>query len=166
VTPDAVAGKAARILHVAVQPLSVREPDDFATAFSAMTAECPDAIFLVADALTTLNRKRVLEFAATCRIPAMYEFASSVQSGGRMSYGPGADDSFKVAARYLDLDQMRTPGNRDHPLLGRNKDSLELPLDLDSEETCRVPQSGVAQKQLGSEKALGSPVDKRWFCPP
>jgi ABC transporter substrate binding protein len=50
--------KAAQRLHVSVQPLGVREPDDFDTAFSAMTQNRPDALFLVTDALTLLNRKR------------------------------------------------------------------------------------------------------------
>ena len=69
-------------LHVAVQPLGVREPDDFETAFSAMTANRPDALFLVTDALTMLNRKRVIEFALAHRIPAMYEAAASCGTAG------------------------------------------------------------------------------------
>jgi putative ABC transport system substrate-binding protein len=39
-------------------------------AFSAMTAQRPDALFLVTDALTALNRKRVIDFALLHRIPA------------------------------------------------------------------------------------------------
>jgi putative ABC transport system substrate-binding protein len=93
---------AARILHVTVQPLGVREPEDFEAAFSAMTRERPDALFLVTDALTTLNRKRVFDFAATHRIPAMYEFGSLVKEGGLMSYGPDPPDSFRRAAAYVD----------------------------------------------------------------
>src|SRR6185436_16042040 len=80
--------KAARILHVEVQALGVREPDDFAIAFSSMTRRRPDAMFLVADALTNLNRQRVIEFAAAQRIPAMYEFGFIVRDGGLISYGP------------------------------------------------------------------------------
>jgi putative tryptophan/tyrosine transport system substrate-binding protein len=93
---------AAQILHVTVQPLGVREPNDFETAFAAMTRERPDALFLVADALTSLNRKRVMEFAELHRIPAMYEFGFIVQGGGLMSYGPNLDDSFRAVARFLD----------------------------------------------------------------
>ena len=93
---------AARALAVAVQPLGVREPDDFDAAFSAMSRRRPDALFLVTDALTTLNRKRVIEFAATHRIPAMYEYSSLVQDGGLMSYGPSQDDNFRRAAYYVD----------------------------------------------------------------
>lgn len=93
---------AARVLHVTVQPLGVREPNDFAMAFDAMTRERPDALFLVADALTVLNRKRVIDFADMHRIPAMYEFGFYVQGGGLMSYGPSTDDGFRVVARFLD----------------------------------------------------------------
>lgn len=94
--------RAAHALGVAVQALGVRAPDDFGAAFSAMIRERPDALFLVADSLTTLNRKRVIEFAATQRIPAMYEFSVLVQDGGLMSYGPSIDDSFRRAAYYVD----------------------------------------------------------------
>jgi putative ABC transport system substrate-binding protein len=74
--------KAARTLGVEVQALGVREPSDFATAFSAMTSRRPDAMFLVADGLTTMNRERFVEFAATQRIPAMYEWNFIVREGG------------------------------------------------------------------------------------
>ena len=94
--------KAARDLKVTVQPLGVREPDDFDTAFSAMTQQRPDALFLVTDALTLLNRKRVIEFAQTHRIPAMYEFAGLVKDGGLMSYGADFEENYRRAATYVD----------------------------------------------------------------
>ena len=94
--------KAARTLHVTVQPLGVREPDDFDMAFSAMTANRPDALIMVTDALTLLNRKRVIDFALVHRIPAMYEASLLVQDGGLMSYGANQDDNFRRAASYVD----------------------------------------------------------------
>ena len=94
--------KAAQVLHVTVQPLGVREPNDFDTAFSAMALNRPDALFLVTDALTILNRKRVIEFAEKHRIPAMYETGAIVHEGGLMSYGANNDDNFRRAAMYVD----------------------------------------------------------------
>ena len=41
--------------------------------FAAMDRERPDGGFMVVDALTGLNRKRVIEFAGSHRIPFMYE---------------------------------------------------------------------------------------------
>jgi putative ABC transport system substrate-binding protein len=94
--------RAANLLRVTVQALGVREPDDFDGAFAAMLRVRPDALFLVTDALTSLNRRRIFEFTAAHRIPAMYEFEFLVQTGGLMSYGPKLDDSFRRAAFYVD----------------------------------------------------------------
>jgi putative tryptophan/tyrosine transport system substrate-binding protein len=94
--------RAARVLHVTVQPLGVREPEDIDEALSTMSREHPDALFLVSDALTNINRKRILDFAATHHIPAMYEFSFYVRDGGLMSYGPTMDDMFQRAAIYVD----------------------------------------------------------------
>lgn len=94
--------KAARILKVEVHPLGVRSSEEFPRAFSEMTQRRPDAIFVVADGLTTTNRKQFIEFAATQRIPAMYETSLYTRDGGLISYGPSPEESFIRAAAYLD----------------------------------------------------------------
>jgi putative tryptophan/tyrosine transport system substrate-binding protein len=94
--------KAAGKLQVSVQPLGVREPDDFDTAFVAMTKDRPDAIIMVTDALTILNRKKVVEFATAHGIPAMYEFGSIVREGGFISYGPDLEEMLRASAYYVD----------------------------------------------------------------
>ena len=82
------AANAARELNVDVQTLGVREPNDFDEAFAEMTKVRPDAMLMVSDALTVLNRKRIMNFAAANRLPAIYEFSALVRDGGLMSYGP------------------------------------------------------------------------------
>ena len=94
---DASAG-AAQSLGIAVQALGVREPDDFNGVFEAMDRDRPDAIFMVADVLTTLNRKRVFDYAGAHHIPAMYEYDPSVHDGGLMSYGTDLSESMERAA--------------------------------------------------------------------
>jgi putative ABC transport system substrate-binding protein len=79
---------AARVLGISVQTLGVREPDDFDHAFAEMARERPDAILMVSDALTILNRKRVVEFANAQRLPTIFETDAPVRDGGLMSYGP------------------------------------------------------------------------------
>jgi putative tryptophan/tyrosine transport system substrate-binding protein len=96
------AAEAAKAMGVTVQPLGVREPNDFEHAFAAMSSETPDAILMVSDALTALNRKRVFEFAAAHGLPAIYEYDSYVRDGGLMSYGPDFDESFARAAALVD----------------------------------------------------------------
>jgi len=92
----------AKALGVSVQPLGVREPNEFDQAFAAMNDDMPDAILMVADSLTILNRKRVFEFAAMHRLPAIYEFDFLVRDGGLMSYGPDLDESFDRVAALVD----------------------------------------------------------------
>ena len=68
---------AARVLGVKVQTLGVREPNDFEQAFAEMTRQRPDAILMVSDALTLLNRKRVVEFAAAASSFSFPAFAKA-----------------------------------------------------------------------------------------
>ena len=90
--------KAAQDLGVVVQPLGVREPNDFEEAFAAMDRDAPDAILMVTDSLTLLNRKRVFDYALEHRLPAIYEQDFMARDGGLMSYGADAAESFDRAA--------------------------------------------------------------------
>jgi putative ABC transport system substrate-binding protein len=87
---------------IVVEPLGVREPNDFNGAFAAMDRDKPDAILMVADALTGLNRKRVFDYAAARRLPAIYEFDSYARDGGLMSYGADLRESLTRAASMVD----------------------------------------------------------------
>src|SRR5262249_46015948 len=81
---------AARVLGVRVQTLGVREPDDFDLAFATMSRKRPDAILMVSDALTLLNRKRIVDFASANKLPTIFEDKRPVHDGGMMSYGPSS----------------------------------------------------------------------------
>jgi putative tryptophan/tyrosine transport system substrate-binding protein len=98
----AASATAAQALGITVQPLGVREPDDFNDAFAAMNREMPDAILMVSDSLTLLNRKRVIDFAAERRLPAIYEQDFIARDGGLMSYGADQRESFDRAAALVD----------------------------------------------------------------
>jgi putative tryptophan/tyrosine transport system substrate-binding protein len=104
-------------LGIAIVPLGVRAPEDFKVAFGAMTEKPPDAIMMITDVLTSLNRARVIDFAAVHKIPAIYEYDSNVREGGLMAYGPDMDAMFDRAA-----------GLADRILKGANP--AELPLEL------------------------------------
>jgi putative ABC transport system substrate-binding protein len=94
--------RVAQGLGVTVQPLGVRQPDDFNEAFAAMNREPPDAILMVTDSLTLLNRKRVFDFAAERRLPAIYEQDFIVRDGGLMSYGADSRESYNRVAALVD----------------------------------------------------------------
>ena len=96
------AARVAGSVGLAVQSLGVREPDDFESAFTAMTREPPDAILMVSDALTNLNRNRVYTYAAANRLPAIYETKNFARDGGLMSYGPDQSEAAAIAANMMD----------------------------------------------------------------
>jgi putative ABC transport system substrate-binding protein len=93
---------AAQTLGVALQSVSVRSPDDFDAAFAAMTRDRPESLLVLADTVTTANRRRAVEFAARSRIPAIYETRLFVESGGLMSYGVNMREHYRRAAVYVD----------------------------------------------------------------
>lgn len=57
---------------------------------------------MVVDGLTASNRKRVIQFAATHRIPFMYEGEFIVRDGGLLSYGPDLAEIGERQAALLD----------------------------------------------------------------
>jgi len=93
---------AARELGIIIQPLGVSEPDDFIKAFDTMNRERPDAILMVSDSLTLRNRRRVFEYAAERRLPAIYETDSLTRECGLMSYGPDRREIFERSAALVD----------------------------------------------------------------
>ena len=92
----------ARALGISVVPLGVRAPEDFGAAFAAMNRDMPDAILMVSDPLTNLNRGKVFEFAQAHRLPAIYEYEFIARSGGLMSYGPDLGESFDRVGDLVD----------------------------------------------------------------
>jgi putative tryptophan/tyrosine transport system substrate-binding protein len=93
---------AGRALGIEIRSLEVREESDLDGAFLAMTKDRPDAFLTVVDAVTLQHRRRIVDFAATNRLPAMYETKTFVESGGLMSYGPSIAENYRRAATYVD----------------------------------------------------------------
>jgi len=93
---------AARTLGVALQPLDVRNPDDFEAAFAAASRYNAHALVAFDDALTIAHRSRIVALAASNRLPAMYGLRDFPAEGGLMSYGPSFVDLFQRAATFVD----------------------------------------------------------------
>ena len=132
--------RAAQALGMSVEPLGVREPEDFDVALTAMTRTRPDALIMVTDALTNLNRQRVLDYVSARRVPGMYEFGSVVQAGGLISYGSDQDDTFKLAAEYV-AKVLRGAKPGDLPVEQPNRYYLVINLKTARNLGLDVPQS-------------------------
>ena len=93
---------AAKVLDVTLQSHEVREPKDFDQAFKAIQDQRPDALFVISEVLTITHRCRVLDFAATHKLPTIAEFGLFAQDGGLMTYGPKLTETFQRSATYID----------------------------------------------------------------
>jgi putative ABC transport system substrate-binding protein len=93
---------AAQALHVKVQRVEVREPEDFDRAFATIAREHADAFTISGDRFLLTHRKRIVELAAKGRLPAIYPYGEFVQDGGLMAYGPSYPVMFQRAAVYVD----------------------------------------------------------------
>jgi putative ABC transport system substrate-binding protein len=93
---------AALSLRLHLLPIAVQGPGEFEGAFSAMARAQVGALFVADDPMFLTSRTRLLELAATSRLPTMFAHRDFVPAGGLMSYGPSLSDMFRRAATYVD----------------------------------------------------------------
>ncbi len=93
---------AAPSVGTSIRSVEVRDAQEFERVFAAMTRDRPDAVLVLADPLTLVNRKLLVAFAAENRLPAIYGSKDFADAGGLMSYGPSLADMWRRAAVYVD----------------------------------------------------------------
>jgi len=94
--------EAARVLDIQVRSLPVRTPSGLADVLEAVAQERTDALIVEEDPLTYSERSRIIEFAATHRLPAIYGYRDYVVSGGLISYGANLPELLHGVAGYID----------------------------------------------------------------
>ncbi len=93
---------AARALGVALRFVEVRGPDEIESAFAAMAAEGPDALFIFPSPMLFNERRRIVELATRHRLPSMALNREFVDLGALISYGANISDLFRRSATYVD----------------------------------------------------------------
>ena len=131
---------AARALGVRPQFVEARGPADFDRAFSEMTRARAGALTVFANAMFTIERRRLVDLAAKNRLPALYAFREYVDAGGLMAYGPHLADLYRRAATYVDRILKGTqPG--DLPVEQPTKFDLAINLKTAKTLGLTIPQS-------------------------
>jgi len=93
---------AAPALNVTLLSPEIRTVTDLESALSALARDRPDALLIFVDPFTLTHRQRIVDFAASTGLPAVYEDRIFVEAGGLMSYGPSVEDNCRRAAAYVD----------------------------------------------------------------
>jgi putative ABC transport system substrate-binding protein len=89
-------------LAVALDDRGVTDASEIETVFAAMARDRADGFLALMDAVLNSYRKRILEFLAENRIPAIFESSDWVEAGGLVSYGQNRADAIRRAAILMD----------------------------------------------------------------
>ena len=84
-----------------IESVRVRESAELEKALDAAISQQAGAVFFPT-AITTAYQRRIVEFAARKRWPAMYTDRSVVEAGGLMSYSANVFEQLRRAAIYVD----------------------------------------------------------------
>jgi putative ABC transport system substrate-binding protein len=93
---------AARTLGVQLQLIEVRAAGELERAFSTMMKERAEALFLFPTPMLFLARRRIIELAATNRLPSVSQAREFVELGGLIAYGANINDLFRRSTVYVD----------------------------------------------------------------
>ena len=85
-----------------ILPIDVKNPEDFAAAFTAITAKRAHVLYAVGNPVNFKGRQLIAEFALKNRLPSIFEERLFVEAGGLLSYAPSFSDLFRRAATFVD----------------------------------------------------------------
>jgi putative ABC transport system substrate-binding protein len=88
-------------LRIVIRSHSVRTPDELEIVLAAIERERATAFMPFDSQVAFVNRRRLVEFAARNRLPAVYWVRAYANDGGLMSYGPSLPDLFRRASTYV-----------------------------------------------------------------
>jgi ABC-type uncharacterized transport system substrate-binding protein len=89
-------------LAVALQDRGVKDPNELDTVFALMIKDRPDGFLALMDPVLNSYQKRILDFLAQNRLPAVFENRNWVEAGGLISYGANYPDAHRRAATLID----------------------------------------------------------------
>jgi putative ABC transport system substrate-binding protein len=75
---------------------------DYDEAFTNMTAQRANALFVLASPILNAGRDRIIQLAAKHRLPAIYEWPEHAEVGGMMAYGSSLAGLSRRVAWYVE----------------------------------------------------------------
>ncbi len=97
-----VAQQAARTLRTELLPVEARTRDEIDGAFATMARGRAEALIVTGEPIFYFEKTRIVELAASHKLPAIHQWREFATIGGLMSYGPDLNDLLRRAATYVD----------------------------------------------------------------
>jgi putative ABC transport system substrate-binding protein len=92
---------AAKALALQITRAEASTVEELDQALASMPARRPDALMVGAAIFLFTHRKRIIDFCAQHRIPAIYSYREAVADGGLISYAASLTGTFRNAASYV-----------------------------------------------------------------
>jgi putative ABC transport system substrate-binding protein len=89
-------------LSLQIQRFEVRAATDLDNVFTAVVQGRANGLLFIADPIFFIHLKRVADFAASNRLPAICNFLEFPKFGGLMGYAPSLPDEYRQAANHID----------------------------------------------------------------
>jgi putative ABC transport system substrate-binding protein len=119
---------------------------DVAGALTAILKEEPDVLFVIPDLFLYTQRRQIIDFTLTNRIPALFGLKEYVQEGGLMSLGPNREEVFRRAAEIVDK-VLKGANPAEVPVEQPTKFELFINLKTAKALGLTVPQSVLARAE-------------------
>jgi putative tryptophan/tyrosine transport system substrate-binding protein len=127
-------------LRLKLQILEVRHPGDLDTAFSAISRDRVEALFMAPAPVFFAESRRIADFSSKRRLPSSCASGEYAEVGCLMSYGVSQTDSFRRAAYFVDkILKGAKPG--DLPVQQPMKFELVINLRTANQIGVTIPQS-------------------------
>jgi putative ABC transport system substrate-binding protein len=132
--------EASALLALEMQLYDVKGGADLEGVLGSIERDRPDGLHVLFTVATYLHRRRIAEYAAAHRLPAVYGYSEFVEVGGLASYGFGYADNWRRTAAYVDR-ILKGEKPRDLPV--QQPQSLELAVNLKAARALgiAIPQS-------------------------
>jgi putative ABC transport system substrate-binding protein len=93
---------AAQSLRVQIQIVEAAKVEEFDAAFLALAKGRADGLIVLVNPMFFVQRKHIIDRAASLSLPAIYEWKPFVQSGGLISFGADVPDVYRRSAGLAD----------------------------------------------------------------
>jgi putative ABC transport system substrate-binding protein len=135
---------AAQTLGITIHSVEVREPNEFASAFSSIAKARDGGLIVILDPLMAVHKGLIIDFAAREHVPSMSNLRVFVEAGGLMSYGVNPLWNQRRAATYV-AKILRGAKPADLPVEQPTKFELVINMKTAKALGLTIPQSILAR---------------------
>jgi len=137
---------AARPIGIRIQFVDVQDSKEIEGGFRAATKGRADALFVLANPITTSHRRQVANLAVKSRLPAIYDRPEFVEDGGLKTYSVSGTELFRRAATFVDK-ILKGAKPADLPVEQPTKFELEINLKTAKQIGLTIPANVLARAE-------------------